>query len=320
MSSCDYNGLLFIGDPHLSSRVPGFRKDNYPEVVLNKLIWILDYAQANRLLPVILGDLFHWPRDNANWLVVRLMDIIGRKNVLGIVGNHDTTMHILQEDDTLAIIEAAGSIELLDRSGPWTGTIGGRSVLIGGSTWSSRLPRSVDHAQHKISDDTFVVWLTHHNVAFTDHDSSAWYRPHEIPGVDLVINGHIHTPCEGVQVGCTTWLNPGNIARVTRGDTHRTRIPQAIRIDISAEGWKSLVVGVPHQDFDDVFYAMGVDCGGPEINVSAFVQGLESLRTLRTASGEGLLEFLDKNLHTDDAAVRDEIVNLAMEVMDNEHT
>ncbi len=65
-----YVGLLCIGDPHLASRVPGFRRDDYPNTVLNKLRWSLDYANQNALLPVLLGDLFHRPRDNANSLVV----------------------------------------------------------------------------------------------------------------------------------------------------------------------------------------------------------------------------------------------------------
>jgi len=34
-----YAGLMFIGDPHLASRIPGFRKDDYPKVVLEKLDW-----------------------------------------------------------------------------------------------------------------------------------------------------------------------------------------------------------------------------------------------------------------------------------------
>ena len=27
----DYRGILFIGDPHLASQVPGFRKDDFPQ-------------------------------------------------------------------------------------------------------------------------------------------------------------------------------------------------------------------------------------------------------------------------------------------------
>ena len=48
-----YVGLLAIGDPHLEGRQPGFRKDDYPNVILDKLAWCLEYAEANRLLPAI---------------------------------------------------------------------------------------------------------------------------------------------------------------------------------------------------------------------------------------------------------------------------
>ena len=58
MAPRDYQGLLLIGDPHLEGRIPGFRKDDYPNVILQKLTWALDYAAEQHLLPAILGDLF----------------------------------------------------------------------------------------------------------------------------------------------------------------------------------------------------------------------------------------------------------------------
>src|SRR3954466_15620706 len=70
-----YDGVLCIGDPHLSSRVPGFRKDDYPRAILAKLRWAMTLAQRENLLPVLLGDLFHYPRDNANWLIVELLEL-----------------------------------------------------------------------------------------------------------------------------------------------------------------------------------------------------------------------------------------------------
>ena len=67
-------GLLFIGDPHLSGRNPGLRKDKYPEEILKKLTWCLEKAKEQNLHPVLWGDLFHYPRDNPNWLINRLID------------------------------------------------------------------------------------------------------------------------------------------------------------------------------------------------------------------------------------------------------
>lgn len=50
----------FVGDPHLSDVAPLSRIDNYTEAILNKLIYICDYANKNNLSSlVLLGDIFH---------------------------------------------------------------------------------------------------------------------------------------------------------------------------------------------------------------------------------------------------------------------
>jgi len=111
----EYSGLLCIGDPHLASRVPGFRKDDYPQAVLNKFKWALDYALRERLLPAILGDLFHWPRDNANRLLVQLLEMFGSP-VVAITGNHDCRENQLGDDDALSVLWGPP-----DASGFWSG-------------------------------------------------------------------------------------------------------------------------------------------------------------------------------------------------------
>src|SRR6266550_4036029 len=103
-------GLLFIGDPHLASRAPGFRTDEYPRTVVEKLRWALDYARGQRLMPVLLGDLFDFPGDNA----------------------------------TLSILVAAGRVKLLDCDHLWIGPMNGATVVLGGSCWGQKLPSSFD--------------------------------------------------------------------------------------------------------------------------------------------------------------------------------
>ena len=71
-----YDGLLIIGDPHLEGRQPGFRKDDYPNVILEKLNWCLRYASRHQLMPVLLGDIFQNPRDNPTWMLSRLIEIM----------------------------------------------------------------------------------------------------------------------------------------------------------------------------------------------------------------------------------------------------
>src|SRR5579862_2253898 len=97
-----YGGLLVIGDPHLEGRAPGFRKDDYPRVILDKFEWCLRYAHVNRLLPTLLGDLFERPRDNPTWMLGSLIDLLTGVECVGIYGNHDCAEPQLSDHDSLS--------------------------------------------------------------------------------------------------------------------------------------------------------------------------------------------------------------------------
>src|SRR3954454_19887402 len=127
----EYRGILFIGDPHLASRVPGYRRDDYPRAILRKLGWCFDYAKKNRLLPAILRDLFHWPRENANWLMAELLSLLALLDgeVIAIYGNHDVATNELSDDDSLQVVIRAQRLTLVGPDKPWQGTVGGRRVI-----------------------------------------------------------------------------------------------------------------------------------------------------------------------------------------------
>lgn len=307
-----YTGILLIGDPHLSSRNPGFRKDDYPAAILEKLRWSLGLARREDLLPVLLGDLFHWPRDNANWLLTEVLHLLAGSEVLAVTGNHDTTERTLKEDDSLSIIAAAGRLRLLDQSGPWIGTIGDVPVVIGGTAWSDPLPDGYTEAP----EGAQVLWVTHHNVGFPGVEED-WLRPAEIPGIDMVINGHIHRPLPEQVKGRTRWINPGNIARVQRADAVREAVPAVTRLQWRDGAWEPERIPVPFADFEEVFHLDPVTDSLP-VDSSAFIQGLESLRQLKTEGGAGLLEFLEANLSQFDPDVAEEIQSLAQEVCQDE--
>ena len=64
----NFNGICFIGDPHITWLNPGKRidklqtvadKQTFLETVLNKISQIALFCNENKLLPVITGDLFH---------------------------------------------------------------------------------------------------------------------------------------------------------------------------------------------------------------------------------------------------------------------
>lgn len=303
-----YTGILLIGDPHLSSRNPGFRKDDYPAAILEKLRWSLDLARREDLLPVLLGDLFHWPRDNANWLLTELLHLFAGTEVLSVTGNHDTTERTLKEDDSLSVVAAAARVRLLDQLGPWEGMIGDTAVVIGGTCWSDPIPKEYTGAP----EGAQVLWITHHNIGFPGVEED-WLRPGEIPGIDMVINGHIHRPLPEQVRGRTRWMNPGNIARVQRADAVREAVPSVTRLAWRDGAWAAGRIALPFADFEEVFHLDPATESLP-VDSSAFIEGLESLRQLKTEGGAGLLQFLDRNLTNFDDDVADEIRSLAKEV------
>jgi len=321
MPKSSYAGLLFIGDPHLESRQPGFRKDDYPTVILDKLGWCLEYARTNHLLPAILGDLFDKPRDNPNWMIARLLDLF-HGEVLALYGNHDCADPVLREHDSLSLLIKAGRLRLLEPAIPWQGVIGGRPTVVGGSSYRQEIPKRLPSISGGNGDTPLVsgddgggplvIWLTHHDVLIPGYDEGR-IKPFDIEGVDLLINGHIHRRLDEIRAGRTRWLTPGNISRRSRNDATRDHVPSVLRLDVMPTSYELCYIEVPHRPFDEVFHECIMDAPA-EDGQSAFIRGLAELQTRRTASGAGLLDFLKQNVGQFAPDVSAEIMNLAQEV------
>lgn len=331
--STSYRGLLLIGDPHLEGRVPGFRKDDYPRTILNKLRWCLDYAARERLLPCILGDLFHLPRDNPNWLLVQLIQMLDQE-IVAIYGNHDVHENQINEHDSMSVVSQVGRFRLLQDDNLFSGLMKTRPVVIGGTPWGQVLPERFDCDGWTSSSDQktqslfldertetekdkgspLVFWLAHHDLRMPGNEDLGRFKPVELPGVDVVINGHIHRRLDPVQAGQTLWLTPGNISRRARSDANRQHTPSALRINIDSDAWNYEYIEVPHLPFEEVFHEALVEQDENELGPSAFIAGLAELQARRTETGEGLTTFLDRNLEQFDDEVAKEIRTLAHEV------
>ncbi len=305
-------GLLVIGDPHLEGRVPGFRKDDYPHVILEKLRWCIDYARSHRLLPVLLGDLFDKPRDNPTWMICDLIGLLEGMDCVGIYGNHDCADPELSAHDSLSLLVRARSIRLLDDA-PWIGTMNGQAVVIGGSSYRKAIP---DHfcPATECGESPIVLWLTHHDILVPGYETQGRWKPRPIDRIDLMINGHIHRQLGDVQCGNTLWTTPGNISRRSRSDAATAHTPAALRIDVARTGYTRTVVEVPHAKHADVFHHEMLDESIEHDSAgSRFVAGLAEILKRRTESRAGLFVFLEKNLHQFDPTIADEIMNLAKE-------
>jgi len=308
-----YVGLLLIGDPHLEGRSPGFRKDNYPEIILEKLAWCLQYAGAHRLLPALLGDLFDKPRDNPTWMLGRLIDLLNGIECVALYGNHDCADPQLSDHDSLSLLIKSGRLRLLDGN-PWRGKMNGRQVVVGGSSYRQPIPDAYTPGMDE-GAAPLVFWLTHHDVIVPGYEEHGRLKTREISGIDWVINGHIHRRLEDVTAGRTHWLTPGNISRRSRSDATRDHQPSVLRIDVTADdGVVRQFIQVPHRSFDDVFHPAVVDATPAGGGASSFVAGLTELQSRRTESGAGILHFVEKNMDQFESSVANEILSLAREV------
>ncbi len=333
----DVEGLLFIGDPHLEARVPGFRKDDYPQVALQKFRWSLEYAQNNNLQPILLGDLFQLPQDNPNWLISAIIEVISDsigQPLPAIYGNHDIRENSLKPNDSIHILFSAGHLRQLSADAPWRGSVAGRSTLIGGTDWGARLPKQfvaeADPAE-------LTIWITHHDIFIPGYEEAGRIRPTGLPGIDLIVNGHVHRRLAPVDKGGTLWITAGNITRRARSDASREHQPAVLCLfpaetdgqhpltadsfafqSTRGDWWELRWQTVPHQSFDEVFYPeVQADLAQPEQG-SGFVADLRELTARRTDSGAGLSEFLKQHLGHFETAVVNEILRLANEVSDAE--
>jgi hypothetical protein len=212
-----------------------------------------------------------------------------------LVGNHDKHEARLTRDVSLAVLQAAGVIKLLAAAGPAGDVrIGGHTVRVGASPDWTPLPAGVDRA-----GADYVVWVTHHDLNFPDYDAGKMSL-REIPGLDLVVNGHIHTPKPPQARGRTLWANPGGISRVSRSIYTQKMQP-------AASFWRPGLpapeaIPIPHRPFEEVFqpFTPGEESRQTALDESMFIKGLENLMIRKTSEGVGLKTFLEANLQPDD--------------------
>lgn len=204
-----FDGILWVGDPHVKSTRPGRRKDNYLQSVLGKLEEAAAIANAENLLPVFLGDLLDSNDDNSLKMLNRLVRVLQKfhRKPLCLPGNHDMEGYKVEEDDAMTLLSATGVVELLDKVGSCHGVyvVEGRKVGLWPVPFGQAIPQSIEREGQDVA-----VLVTHHDLAFEGSYPTA-LPLRSVEGADMAVNGHMHGTKPSVQVGGTHWHNPGNI-------------------------------------------------------------------------------------------------------------
>lgn len=204
----EFAGVLAIGDPHVCSKRPGRRKDDYLGSVLEKLSACAALCQEHNLRPVILGDLLHLHSDNSLRMLNRLMLVLQSfpRPPLVLDGNHDRDGKELDEDDALQLLANANAIVVPAPGLAEVIRVRGQLVEIWAAPHGTPIPSKLTSS----TKSAVRLLLTHHDLAFgQSYPGALALKP--IEGCALVINGHMHDTKPAVQQGGTYWHNPGNI-------------------------------------------------------------------------------------------------------------
>ena len=206
------DGILFIGDPHITACKPGRRTDeDFLETSLDKLRQGLDIAKINNLIPVITGDLVDSEYERKT--IVPLIQALYGHDAIILGGNHDRKQLKVKGDTTLSILKASKICRIIDEPGLVQDvTLDGTKVSLYMVPYGYEIPSDI---RDECSGEK-VVMVTHADI---DLDGSfnfpGMIKPFQIKGCDLVVNGHLHLEQSPISLGGTLWTNPGNILRMS---------------------------------------------------------------------------------------------------------
>jgi hypothetical protein len=257
LSEKRFDGIAWIGDPHFTDKRPSSRMDDFLLTLMRKMKFVSQHVTKNNLFPVILGDLIDKEREFAKRLmgavVLSMKDF--ETIPVTIIGNHDLkTVDFLDnqaqfnesisENDDVYIEEDYNIIKFLamtktvhlieDVSMLGRIRIKDKVVALGGIPYGGEWNPSMvlNWLKKKFSEkkwDSFngdmkgllgvdyIFIVSHDNLPFLGANIPVIVDVKKLDYVDMVVNGHIHSPLKPLNYEGMYIHNPGNIIRMALG-------------------------------------------------------------------------------------------------------
>lgn len=207
--------FLLTSDWHLTNQTPRGRRDDYPKTQMNKVSQILVLAKDNQCDGIIVaGDIFDSDRASHSLVTsyIRLFRYHESKvPILGIFGQHDLRYHINRNNSPLAVLSAAGVIDVLEGSS-YVLDKHGYPIYLHGVSWNQKI-----ETQHH--EEGFDILIIHKMIV----DDKLWasqeghtYATHMVRQTefDLIVSGDNHQTFVKKKPGDSKYLiNPGSLMR-----------------------------------------------------------------------------------------------------------
>ena len=265
---------------HYSLKQPIMRTENYGELILNKLKWILDFANDKKAMLLFTGDLFHRKYGVTFKEVNMLMETIGDNKIYGILGNHDVQGYYAMNTDVLPIgvlIKAKKFIPMPEHT-----YFMFDGVAITGKHYCINydVPETYDVM---VKDCDYHIHLTHGMLTNkkTPYDSVSVNQV-EV-NADILVNGHNHGFWQDEE---RKIINIGSIARVAMDNNEINKQPKILYI----EGKKTSFIDVPIEK--DVWLS---EVKRETLDADEVEKFAKSIKEMELSSDEEILKEILKN-------------------------
>ncbi len=282
--------FLVINDIHASDRPPLGRTENYSDEILAKLVEALQIAQKQQCDFIVLtGDIFHRFRGPPipYGLVAEILAIFHRSGIpkYAIAGNHDLSMSGIKSvfDMPFGLLALAGAFIWLNKP-----TVVDDMALLIPRNWGpslDKLPSAVGLNKKEKEligdgDAQYAIMVAHASIL--PPGESRPYPHHivtdlKLPGIDLVLSGHIHEDLGIHELRDVTFANVGSLARVSRTKEARERIPSVLEVLLTPTTMDFRIHKLTSaRPADDIFLAKEVkEERQPSDFAAAITEGLE---------------------------------------------
>ena len=308
-----------VGDVHIADVAPSTRKDDYKNVVLGKLRYIIDYVNdRNKETPgfyaaiLLLGDLFHKkiPFHNSHSMLAQLIKEFERAScaIFIVPGNHDIHGNMSTfANQPLNVLVQAGVITLLDGKEPFLFDDGDIKISLNGVPFSPLLDNkgaaNLYNLSHNDSAD-FKISMFHQMILPNDKKFFNDYINFEDLkdiNCDMVLCGHYH---EGYNPPVQSdhgkyFVNGGSITRGTAEQSNFDKSPRFLSLEIKNNG--SVVptmlvssIDIPHVPANEVFDFTVIERNKKKKDMHEFMDGLSEMesQSLSTQEPSGILNAL----------------------------
>lgn len=243
--------FVYMTDQHITNKWPQSRLDNYLETILNKVEWVIQFANQEDAYILLGGDLVD--RYTCSPEVVNKIISIFRtanKPIFGIVGNHDVyaqNFHVL-DNVILGTVFKSGIVNLLTAD-PIFITEDNMVVQLTGANYIPDMEKHKELYQPVRCPDS--NWSIHiiHSFLIKKHWETLKRQYTLITEVnssaDIILAGHEHQGFGVVEDNGTIFINPGSLGRISSSLTEIARKPCIALIELTPEGRGAQIIEVP---------------------------------------------------------------------------